>query len=88
MKKRTIAKYGLPEMTNETYSAIVAYVLHHGYAPSVRELVDILEVNSTGTVHHHMKKLFKLGLLETEAGEGVARAYRVKAIKPIYKGIE
>ena len=87
MEKRTIAKYGLTEKTNETYSAIVAYVLHHGYAPSIRELVDILEVKSTGTVFHHMKKLFELGLLETEA-DGKGRAYRVKAIKMVYKGIE
>ncbi len=57
--------------------AISEYINEHGYAPSIKEIAEAVNLKSTSSVHHHMSILFKEGRLETEAPIGTARAYRV-----------
>lgn len=57
--------------------AVKAYINEHGYAPSIREIVEMTGYTSTSTVHGHLNRLFDLGYLESEAPEGTPRAFRL-----------
>lgn len=66
------------EGTLKVYAFIRSYIEEHKYAPSIREIQIHMEYSSSSTVHYHMNKLFKVGLLETDlVGERFARAYRL-----------
>ena len=47
--------------------AIVDFIRDHidrrGYPPSVREIGDAVELSSTSSVHHQLRRLEKLGVL-------------------------
>ena len=60
--------------------AISEYINEHGYAPSIKEIAEAVNLKSTSTVHHHMSILFQEGRLETDA-PGTARAYRINRRK-------
>ena len=46
---------------------IEKYIEDNGYAPSVREIGDAVELKSTSTVHGHLTRLEKKGLLHRES---------------------
>lgn len=46
---------------------IEAYIEANGYAPSVREIGQAVDLKSTSTVHGHLNRLEKKGLLHREA---------------------
>jgi len=46
---------------------IEAYIEKNGYAPSVREIGQAVDLKSTSTVHGHLNRLEKKGLLHREA---------------------
>lgn len=58
-------------------SIIAEYHSEHGYMPSVREICELANINSTSTIQNHMEILFAKGCLDTDAAPGTARAYRL-----------
>lgn len=64
--------------TLKQYAYIRDYIQEHGYAPSLLEIQEYMGHSSRSSTHHHMKKLFKAGLLETDIeGDLLPRAYRL-----------
>ena len=62
-------------------SSIVEYIATHGYAPTVREIGDMVGLKSTSTTQHHLEILRKEGKIETDAGFNSPRAIRVPGYK-------
>lgn len=60
---------------------IIAYIIEHGYSPSVREIGDGVGLKSSSTVQAHLIKMLESGDLETDAGIGTPRAIRVPGYK-------
>lgn len=60
---------------------IVEYMMTHGYAPTVREIGDMVGLKSTSTTQHHLEVLRKEGKIETDAGFNSPRAIRVPGYK-------
>ncbi|MCD8109311.1 MAG: hypothetical protein LUE14_04325 [Clostridiales bacterium] len=56
---------------------ILNYFSEYGYAPSVREIREAVEKNSTSTIHAHMQTMHDAGILKTDAKFGSPRAFRV-----------
>jgi len=65
----------------QIYGFIIGYLKEHSYPPSVREIGEGVGLRSTSTVHHHIKTMLEMGILETDAGIGSPRALRVPGIK-------
>lgn len=53
----------------ELLDAVKGYIAAHGYGPSVRELGELVGLNSTATVHYHLRELAKQGLIVMEKGK-------------------
>lgn len=51
---------------NEIYEYIKDYVRDKGYPPSVREICSAVNLSSTSTVHGHLAKLEKNGLIKRD----------------------
>lgn len=51
---------------------VKGYVAKHGYAPTVREIADALEISSTNAVTDHLKALERKGYVKLT--KGAARA--------------
>lgn len=49
------------DKTTETYNFIVSYIEKFKYPPSIREICQNLNLDSTSSVVYHLKKLEKLG---------------------------
>lgn len=62
------------------FNFIKEYVEEHGYAPSIREMMEGLGYASTSTIHGKLTRLYTLGLIETDY-EGSPRAIRLKGYK-------
>lgn len=60
---------------------IIEYIKEHGYSPSVREIGDGVGLKSTSTVHKHLIIMLQEGMIETDAGLGIARAIRIPEYK-------
>jgi repressor LexA len=73
----------------EIYFFIIDYIKEHGYAPTIREIGEAVNLKSTSSVHTHMSKLFIEGVLESDVdasmlddrGGSASRAYRVAGYK-------
>ena len=50
----------------EIYEFLKIYTANKGYPPSVREICDAVNLKSTSTVHGHLKRLEKKGLLRRD----------------------
>lgn len=57
----------LPAIPKETYEAIELYYNDYQEAPTIRELTTLID-RSMSNVHHRLKRLEKLGLLEKRTG--------------------
>lgn len=60
---------------------ISQFVLENGYAPSVREIGEAVDLHSTASVSYHIKALKKQGLLANPAGKGSKRCL-IPTIRP------
>lgn len=61
----------------EILKAIIAYTQEHGYAPTVREICEMVGLESPSSVQNHLKKMLRDGMIETDATPGSPRAIRV-----------
>ena len=72
----------------DTQAKILAYIematLQKGYPPSVREICDATGLKSTSTVHGHLIRLEKKGLLNRDSMK--PRAMSVPALQKLYGG--
>lgn len=68
----------LGEREKEMLDAIKQYFNEHGYAPSYREIGNMVYLSSTSSVQAHMERLFDLGYIETDLLDlGTSRAFRL-----------
>jgi repressor LexA len=67
----------MTERQNELIAAIRAYVAEHGFAPTVREVAEILGIGH-GTAQRALEDLARSGRIEKK--ERVARGYRVRGL--------
>ena len=51
---------------NQIYEYILQFIGEHGYSPSVREIMQAVDLQSPSTVHFHIKGLAKRGLIEKQ----------------------
>ncbi|NLZ49047.1 MAG: transcriptional repressor LexA [Clostridiales bacterium] len=58
---------GLSAKQKEVYEFLKKYSLEKGYPPAVREICEAVGLSSTSTVHGHLKKLEKKGLIKRDA---------------------
>jgi len=61
MKKR------LTERQRQILQYILQHIEAHGYPPTVREIGQAVHLNSSSTVHAHLRNLEKKGLIKREA---------------------
>lgn len=54
----------LTRKQEETLNVIKKFIAKNGYSPSVREICDIMHLNSTATVFVHMKHLMDKGYIK------------------------
>lgn len=80
-------KNDLSKRQQEIYDFIGNYLSSHGYPPTVREIGKAVGLHSSSTVHAHLAKLEKLGVLKRDPTKPraievlVQRAKR--AVKPL-----
>ena len=65
------------ETRKKIYEFVVAYLLQHGYPPSMIEIAAGVGVRSASTVHAHLQEMFVEGILETDQDTGSSRAIRI-----------
>ena len=51
---------------SEIYEFLKNYTENKGYPPSVREICEAVSLKSTSTVHGHLKRLEKKGLIRRD----------------------
>ncbi|MGL4948779.1 MAG: transcriptional repressor LexA [Anaeroplasmataceae bacterium] len=56
----------LKDKQSEIFEFLKIYTANKGYPPSVREICDAVSLKSTSTVHGHLKRLEKKGLLRRD----------------------
>lgn len=56
----------LKDKQKEIYDFLVLYTDNKGYPPSVREICEAVNLKSTSTVHGHLKRLEKKGLIKRD----------------------
>lgn len=61
----------------EILEAIISYIQEHGYAPTVREIGEMVGLKSTSSVQSHLNRMLVDGMIETDARVGSPRAIRV-----------
>jgi repressor LexA len=57
------------------------YIKEHGYSPSVREIGYAIGYKSTSSVKSQLDIMIALGMIESDAPRGTARAIRVPGMK-------
>jgi repressor LexA len=73
-------KHGIKKRA-EIKQAIILYIEKHGYAPTIREIGDMVGLSSTSSVHNHLIRMIAIGELETDDEIGSPRAIRVPGYK-------
>lgn len=69
------------EVRKKIKKAIIWYIEQHGYAPTVREIGEMVGLSSTSSVHNHLIRMIATGELETDDEIGSPRAIRVPGYK-------
>lgn len=80
---KTIRQQGINTRI-QILEAIKAYIIQHGYPPTVREICDMTGIASTSTVHYQLQRMFADGTLETDH-PGMPRAIRVPGMKIVFE---
>lgn len=57
------------------------YMKDHGYSPSVREIGYAIGYKSTSSIKSQLDTMIALGMIESDAPRGTARAIRVPGMK-------
>lgn len=57
----------IKDKQTEIYEFLKLYTENKGYPPSVREICEAVSLKSTSTVHGHLKRLEKKGLIKRDA---------------------
>lgn len=57
------------------------YMKEHGYSPSVREIGYAMGYKSTSSIKSQLDTMIALGMIESDAPRGTARAIRVPGMK-------
>lgn len=57
---------GKHDKQTEVYNVIKQHILDKGYPPSVREICETVGLKSTSTVHGHLERLEKKGLIRRD----------------------
>ncbi|WP_018142686.1 transcriptional repressor LexA [Alloscardovia criceti] len=68
----------------QVYEAIRMHIQDHGFAPTLREIGELVGLKSTSSVKHQLHTLTELGLLKVNAGKGRA----IELIDPIKPEIQ
>ena len=58
------------------YDYIVDTIRREGYSPSVRDIATAVDMKSTSTVHHYIRRLEEKGYIQKESGK--SRTLRVE----------
>lgn len=66
----------LSPSSKATLEALDAYIRAHGYAPSMRELADLIGAQSSNTAWWHVRRLAEAGMV-TAADRRRARTCRI-----------
>lgn len=61
------------------YEYLIAYTKEHGYAPSIREICEAVNLKSTATVHYHLTELKRSGKIEID--ENKKRSISLPAVQ-------
>ncbi len=69
------------EVRKKIKNAIIWYIEQHGYAPTIREIGEMVGLSSTSSVHNHLMRMIDNGELETDDKVGSPRAIRVPGYK-------
>src|SRR5919106_439841 len=76
----------LTKRQREIFDFISRYLSRHGYPPTVREIGKAVGLHSSSTVHAHLSKLERLGVLRRDPSKPRAMEVLVerakKAIRP------
>lgn len=51
---------------------VKSYIVSHGYAPSVRDIGQALDISSPATIHAHLKNLEKKGMIQKDKAKNRA----------------
>ena len=62
-------------------SFIKQYIKKHGYSPSVREIGHAMGYKSTSSIKSQLDTMIALGMIESDAPRGTARAIRFPGMK-------
>lgn len=54
----------MTDKQNKVYEEIKKYIKENGYPPTIRELCDILNLKSTGTIQVMLKRIKKKGYID------------------------
>jgi repressor LexA len=65
-KESVVTDPALTERQRGILDCIVSHTREHGYPPSVREIGEVVGLNSTSTVHAHLATLQRLGYLRRD----------------------
>lgn len=71
----SIMRQELTEREREIYEFILTTIRNEGYAPSVRDICNALNMKSTSTVHTYLARLEQKGVIQKDAGK--SRTLRV-----------
>lgn len=74
------------EMRDKIMDAIILYINEHQYAPTVREIGNMVGLSSTSSVHAHLVRLIQEKRLESDSDILHPRAIRVPGYR--YQKIE
>lgn len=69
------------EVRKKIKKASIWYIEQHGYAPTIREIGEMVGLSSTSSVHNHLMRMIDNGELETDDKVGSPRAIRVPGYK-------
>lgn len=77
---KTTAQHG-EDVREQIVEVIKKYIQEHGYAPTAREIGEMVGLKSTSSIQSHLTRLFNEGKLETDAKPGSPRAIRIPGYK-------
>ena len=72
----------MPRTSNkrdQIYEFLISYMKEHGYAPSIRDICEAVNLKSTATVHYHLRELKRSGQIEID--ENKKRSISLPAIR-------
>jgi repressor LexA len=69
------------DQRNDILSFIKEYIKKHGYSPSVREIGYAMGYKRTSSIKSQLDTMIALGMIESDAPRGTARAIRVPGMK-------